>query len=174
MLFTFSSLPWDFEFFLSQHSLLLSVSGRNHLEAASIYCWHIYQRAPLCSTGCSVSTQTLNYCSSLPAQEKPNVISWFYRNCLSQKLEGLLFLRSPFKCSLWDDPESLGHKGWKVLMGAGSELVPVPGGCRWTPAQSCAEGRGWRWELCSLPHPSAPSNTRISLLTVSLIDKKEF
>lgn len=153
LLFTFPSLPWDFEFFLSQHSLLLSVSGRKHLEAASIYCWHIYHRAPLCSTGSCVTTQTLNYCSSLPAQEKPNVISWFYRNCLSQKLEGLLFLRSPFKCSLWDDLESLGHKGCRVLMGVGLELVPVPERCWWTPALSCTEGRGWRWELCSLPHP---------------------
>lgn len=160
LLFTFPSLPSDFEFLLSQHSLLLSVSGRNHLEAASIYCWHIYQRAPLCSTRCCVTTQTSNYCSSLPAQEKPNVISWFCRNCLSKKLEGILFLRSPFKCSLWDDLESLGHKGWKVLMGVGLELVPVPGRCRWTPALSWAEGRAGDGSSAapSSQWPSAPAN----------------
>lgn len=144
LLFTFPSLPWDLEFFLSQHSLLLSVSGRNHLEAASISCWHVYQRAPLCSTRCCVTTQTLNCCWSLPAQEKPNVISWFYRNCLSQKLEGTLFLRSPFKCSLWDDLEPLESVGGSWA-GAGS--------CSWRVQMDTQLCPG---QLCSLPHPSGP------------------
>lgn len=113
LLLAFPSLwsAWGFGVFfpLSQLSLLLSRSGRHKPQTASVEHWHIFQRAPLSSDSRSVTTWTLNYCLSLPVQEKLDVIWWFYKNCLNQRIEGL-FLRIPFKC----------FAGWPDICGAES------------------------------------------------------